>query len=40
MKARSVEEDGTNPYLKDGGPPVRAQEAFRGFLADLVDVEG
>ena len=34
-KARSVEPDGTNPYLRNGGQPVRAQEAFREFLAAL-----
>jgi polyphosphate kinase len=39
-KARSVEPDGTNPYLRDGSDPVRAQEAFRAFLAGLVPIGG
>jgi len=39
-KARSVEPDGTNPYLREGSDPVRAQEAFRAFLAGLVPIGG
>ncbi|MEX2048131.1 MAG: polyphosphate kinase 1 [Gemmatimonadota bacterium] len=35
-KARSVEPDGTNPYLRTDGKPVRAQEAFREFLSALT----
>lgn len=36
-KARVIEESGANPYV-DGGaePPVRAQEAFRDYVAGLA----
>jgi polyphosphate kinase len=36
-KARSVEPDGTNPYLRNGAEPLRAQDAFRDFLGSLVE---
>jgi len=36
-KARIVDVDGTNAYVRDGdGPRVRAQEAFREYLAGLA----
>jgi polyphosphate kinase len=36
-KARVIDAQGTNAYARDGdGPAVRAQEAFRDFLADLA----
>lgn len=34
-KARRVEADGSNPYVRNDEPPLRAQEAFREFLATL-----
>lgn len=37
QKARLVDPEGTNPYLRNGADPVRSQEAFRNFLADLVE---
>ncbi len=37
QKARLVDPEGTNPYLRNGEDPVRSQEAFRNFLADLVE---
>ena len=36
QKARSVQADGSNPYLRDDGAPVRSQEAFRAYLAGLT----
>jgi polyphosphate kinase len=39
-KARSVEPDGTNPYLRDDAAPARAQEAFREYLASLAGEGG
>jgi polyphosphate kinase len=36
QKARIIEASGANPYARShGGPPVRAQEAFREYLATL-----
>jgi polyphosphate kinase len=34
-KARVVDAAGANRYARDDGPPLRAQEAFRGFVAEL-----
>jgi polyphosphate kinase len=34
-KARVVDAGGANPYARGGGPLVRAQEAFRSFVAEL-----
>ncbi|MEQ1856382.1 MAG: polyphosphate kinase 1 [Longimicrobiales bacterium] len=34
-KARVIDAAGRNPYARDGGPPVRAQEALRDFIAGL-----
>jgi polyphosphate kinase len=34
-KARVVDATGRNPYARDDGPSLRAQEAFRSFVADL-----
>jgi len=36
QKARSVQADGTNPYLRDDRAPMRSQEAFREYLAGLT----
>ena len=39
-KARMIDEAGTNTYLRGNGTaPVRAQEAFRDYLASLVEAE-
>jgi polyphosphate kinase len=35
-KARIIERSGTNPYTRDGGKAVRAQEALREYLAALA----
>ena len=36
-KARVIDAEGTNAYVRDGdAPPVRAQEAFRDYLARLA----
>jgi polyphosphate kinase len=36
-KARWIDADGSNTYVRaEGAPPVRAQEAFRKYLAGLV----
>jgi len=35
QKARSIEPDGTNPYLRNEDEPLRAQSAFRDFLENL-----
>jgi polyphosphate kinase len=36
-KARVIDAEGTNAYARDGdAPPVRAQEAFRDYLAQLA----
>jgi polyphosphate kinase len=37
QKARWVDLDGTNPYVRQGDVPVRAQMAFREYLAGLAD---
>jgi hypothetical protein len=34
-KARVLDASGANPYAGDDGPPLRAQEAFRSFVAEL-----
>jgi polyphosphate kinase len=34
-KARVLDAAGANPYARDDGPPLRAQEAFRSFVAEL-----
>jgi len=36
-KARWVDRDGTNPYVRQGDVPVRAQVAFRAYVAGLAD---
>jgi polyphosphate kinase len=39
-KARVIDEDGTNAYARAGGaPPVRAQAAFRDYLAQLAGAD-
>jgi len=35
QKARSIEADGTNPYLRNDEAPLRAQAVFRDFVASL-----
>ena len=34
-KARVIDAEGCSPYAQTPGPPVRAQEAFREYLAGL-----
>jgi len=34
-KARVLDAAGANPYARDDGPPLRAQEAFRSLVAEL-----
>ena len=34
-KARAIDAEGKNPYIAGGGPPLRAQEAFRDYVAGL-----
>jgi polyphosphate kinase len=34
-KARWIDAAGRSPYVSDDGPPLRAQEAFRSFVAEL-----
>ena len=39
-KARVIDETGTNAYVRgNGAAPVRAQEAFRDYLASLMEAE-
>jgi polyphosphate kinase len=35
-KARVIDAEGRNPYVDDAGPPLRAQEAFRDYVAGLT----
>ena len=37
QKARVIDAKGENPYARTDGPPVRAQEAFREYLAGLAE---
>ncbi len=38
-KARWIDGAGTSPYVRSDGPAVRSQEAFRAYLAGLVEPE-